>query len=79
MIRGFLSTVFVIHIGILWIGCSRDIVTKSNIIYQNIEGIELSLDLYFSKRRAAPLNQQSFWSMGEVGDKVIKKTWNESL
>ena len=53
MIRGFLSTVFVIHIGILWIGCSRDIVTKSNIIYQNIEGIELSLDLYFSKRRAA--------------------------
>ena len=53
MIRRFLSTIFVIHIGILWIGCGRDTVTKSDIIYQNIEGIELSLDLYFSKRRVA--------------------------
>ena len=51
MIRGFLSTIFVIHIGILWIGCGRSVITKSDIVYHRVEGVELSLDLYLPRRQ----------------------------
>jgi len=51
MILGFLSTIFVIHIGILWIGCGRSVITKSDIVYHRVEGVELSLDLYLPRRQ----------------------------
>ena len=57
MISRFLRTIFAAHIMImiLWIGCGQDIVTKSDIVYQSIGDVELSLDLYFSEPQADTL------------------------
>ena len=55
MISRFLRTIFAAHIMILWIGCDQNIVTKSDIVYQSIGDVELSLDLYFSEPQADTL------------------------
>ena len=55
MISRFLSTIFAAHIMILLIGCDQNIVTKSDIIYQSIGDVELSLDLYLSEPQADTL------------------------
>ena len=76
-ISRFLRTIFAAHITILWIGCDQNIVTKSDIVYQSIGDVELSLDLYFSEPPADTLQPAILlvhgggWRKGNKKDKSV--------